>query len=91
PNIFRSPIGGPSAAPTLPDRPAAGPTQQLTGAGTATELARKTPTGKATDAGAPAPALVRHVFVEGGDQSPRDNRADDYSWRPPANAASQPH
>ncbi|MGD9658234.1 MAG: DUF459 domain-containing protein, partial [Methylocystis sp.] len=68
PIIFRSPIGGPSAAPTLPDRPAVGPTQQLTGAGTATELARKTPTGKATDAGAPAQALVRHVFVEGGDQ-----------------------
>lgn len=88
PIIFRSPVGGPSAAPTLPERPAVGPAQQLTGAGTATELARKTPAGKPADDGAPAQALVRHVFVEGGDQSPRNNRADDYSWRPPANAAS---
>jgi hypothetical protein len=91
PIIFRSPVGGPSAAPTLPERPAVGPTQQLTGSGTATELARKTPAGAAAESGAPAQALVRHVFVEGGDQSPRNNRADDYSWRPPANAASQPH
>lgn len=88
PITFRSPVGGPSAAPTLPDRPAVGPTQQLTSAGTATELARKTPAGKAADA--PAQALVRHVFIEGGDQSPRDNRADDYSWRPAPNAPSQP-
>lgn len=89
PITFRSPVGGPSAAPTLPDRPAVGPAQQLTGVGTATELARKTPAAKAADA--PAQALVRHVFIEGGDQSPRDNRADDYSWRPAPNAASQPH
>jgi hypothetical protein len=91
PIIFRSPVGGPSAAPTLPERPAVGPAQQLTGVGSATELARKTPAAKAVDAGAPAQALVRHVFIEGGDQSPRDNRADDYSWRPPANAATPPN
>jgi len=90
PIIFRSPVGGPSAAPTLPERPAVGPTQQLTGAATATELARRAPAGKAPDAGAPAQALTRHVFVEGGDQSPRENRADDYSWRPTANGAPQP-
>jgi hypothetical protein len=89
PIIFRSPVGGgPSAAPTLPERPAVGPTQQLTGAATATELARRAPAGKAPDAG--APALARHVFVEGGDQSPRENRADDYGWRPSANGTSQP-
>ncbi len=90
PIIFRSPVDGPSTAPTLPDRPAVGPTQQLTGAGTATELARRAPAGRAPDAGAPAQALVRHVFIEGGDQSPRENRADDYRWRPPTNDASQP-
>ena len=91
PIVFRSPVGGPSAAPSLPERPAVGPTQQLTGAGAATELARRTPAGKAAaDAGTPAQALARHVFVEGGDQNPRSNRADDYSWRPAANAPSQP-
>ncbi len=88
PIIFRSPVGGPSTAPTLPERPAVGPSQQLTGGGTATELARKTTAGKAADA--PEQALARHVFVEGGDQSPRNNRADDYSWRPPTNPVSEP-
>ncbi|MGD9544536.1 MAG: DUF459 domain-containing protein [Methylocystis sp.] len=91
PIIFRSPVAGPSAAPTLPERPAIGPTQQLTGAsGTATELARRSVAGKQPASGTPEQALVRHVFIEGGDQNPRNNRADDYSWRPPANAASQP-
>jgi len=90
PIVFRSPVGGPSAAPTLPERPAVGQTQQLTGAGTANELARRSPAARATDSGTPAQALARHVFVEGGDQNPRDNRADDYSWRPSPNSASQP-
>ncbi len=31
---------------------------------------------------ADAQALARHVFVEGGDQSPRPNRADDSAWKP---------
>jgi len=90
PVIFRSPVGGPSAAPTLPERPAIGPAQQLTAGGAATELARPASAGRAADAGSPAQALARHVFIEGGDQSPRNNRADDYTWRPPANAPSQP-
>ncbi len=89
PLVFRSPVGGPSAAPTLPERPAIGPTQPLTGGGAASELARRSP-GKATEPGAtPAQALARHVFVQGGDQHPRVNRADDYSWRPPAAEGSQ--
>ncbi|MEF3367319.1 hypothetical protein V3H18_12315 [Methylocystis sp. 9N] len=87
PLVFRPPVAsGPSAAPALPDRPAIGPTQQLTGAGAATELAKRTPV-RATDSPAPAQALARHIFVQGGDQNPRPNRADDYRWRPPAPAA----
>lgn len=89
PLVFRSPVGGPSAAPTLPERPAIGPTQQLTAGGAASELARRSPS-RAADSGAtPAQALARHVFIEGGDQRPRPNRADDYSWRTPGADASQ--
>ncbi|MBM3576376.1 MAG: DUF459 domain-containing protein [Alphaproteobacteria bacterium] len=90
PIIFRSPVGGPSAAPTLPERPPVGSTQQLTGAGAATELAKRAPASKAPDSATPAQALARHVFIDGGDQSPRENRADDYSWRPSANPTPQP-
>jgi hypothetical protein len=46
----------------------------------AAELARRGPATVAPD----AQALARHVFVEGGTQPARPNRADDYSWKPPA-------
>lgn len=85
PIVFRSPINPiPSSAPALPERPAVGPVQSLSGApaGGAGELARPMP--KAGAASADAQALARHVFVEGGDQPPRANRADDYSWKAPA-------
>ncbi|MCC3244088.1 DUF459 domain-containing protein [Methylocystis sp. WRRC1] len=83
PVVFRSPVEAPvSSAPTLPDRPAIGPTQPLNAvpATAGGELARRTQAAPAADAG--AQALTRHVFVEGGDQAPRPNRADDYSWKP---------
>jgi hypothetical protein len=51
--------------------------RRLTGAA---ELARRAPAAVAPD----AQALARHVFVEGGDQPARANRADDHSWKPPA-------
>jgi hypothetical protein len=84
PIVFRSPVK-PSltAAPAMPERPAIGPVQSLTGAtasGAGAELAKRAPV-PAND-GADAQALARHVFVDGGDQSPRPNRADDYSWKP---------
>lgn len=81
PVVFRSPVKPPSSdAPALPDRPAIGPVQALSAppAGSA-ELARPAP--KADPAAADAGALARHVFIEGGDQPPRENRADDSSWR----------
>ena len=71
------------AAPALPDRPAIGPIQALSGPPSGGgELAGPAPKASVSDAG--AQALARHVFVEGGDQPPRPNRADDYSWKPPA-------
>lgn len=86
PVIFRSPEKPLSSeAPSLPERPAIGPVQTLTGApapGGASELARRA--SAAPPAGADAQALARHVFVEGGDQPPRPNRADDQSWKPVA-------
>ncbi|WP_442753579.1 DUF459 domain-containing protein [Methylocystis sp. JAN1] len=85
PLVFHSPVK-PSTmeAPALPERPAIGPVQSLTGAAAAqgSELARRASV--ATPPGADAQALARHVFVEGGDQPPRPNRADDYSWKPAA-------
>ena len=90
PIIFRSPEKPLSSeAPALPERPANGPVQTLTGApasGGAPELARRAPAPASAPApaGADAQALARHVFVEGGDQPPRPNRADDYSWKPAA-------
>lgn len=85
PIVFHSPVTpSTAAAPTLPERPAIGPVQSLTAAapGGASELARRVPA--ATPAAADAQALARHVFMEGGDQPPRPNRADDYSWKPTA-------
>ncbi|MGJ0505844.1 MAG: SGNH/GDSL hydrolase family protein [Methylocystis sp.] len=84
PVVFRSPVNPLSSnAPALPDRPAIGPVQTLSGAGSAGgELARPAP--KSASSGADAQALARHVFVEGGDQPARANRADDYSWKSPA-------
>lgn len=84
PVVFRSPIKPvTSEAPALPDRPAIGPAQPLTaafGAGDS-ELARRTPA--AVPSNGDAQALARHVFVEGGAQPARANRADDDSWKAP--------
>ncbi len=87
PVVIPSPAGGPPpAAPTLPERPAIGPQQSLTApAATDTELARRAAAAPAADAtAAAARALATHVFVEGGDQPPRPNRADDFTWKPRA-------
>ena len=82
---FRSPVPPQtSAAPTLPERPAVGPIQSLTSppdpAGV--ELAKKSPDPIPAGADEAAKALARHVFVQGGDQPVRKDRADDYSWKP---------
>jgi hypothetical protein len=84
PVVFRSPVAPPSsAAPALPDRPAIGPIQALSGPPSGGgELAGPAQKASASDAG--GQALARHVFVEGGDTPPRPNRADDYAWKPPA-------
>jgi hypothetical protein len=84
PIVFRSPVNPVSPnAPALPDRPAIGPVQVLTGAPApgGAELAR--PKQQANESGAGAQALARHVFVDGGDQPSRPNRADDTSWQAP--------
>lgn len=84
PVVFRSPVAAPfPSAPTLPDRPAIGPMQTLnaTPAAGGGELARRTQPAPANTDTAGAQALMRHVFQEGGDQPPRPNRADDYSWK----------
>lgn len=91
PVVFTSPVRTPSVdAPILPARPAIGPSQPLGGiAGVATtELAKRAPATPGSDANAAAQALARHVFVEGGDQPARPNRADDFTWRAPASANS---
>jgi uncharacterized protein len=81
PIVFRSPVKAPSSdAPAMPERPAVGPVQALTATPTGpAELARPAP--KADPASADAGALARHVFINGGDQTPRENRADDSSWK----------
>lgn len=82
PVVFRSPVGAPySAAPSLPDRPAIGPAQPLgaTAPAAGGELARRAAAPVGPD---PTQALTKHVFIDGGDQTPRPNRADDYSWKP---------
>jgi hypothetical protein len=81
PLVFRSPVASPYvAAPPLPDRPAVGPEQPLAAVAPAAgnELARR---GNAPIGADPAQALAKHVFVDGGDQTPRPNRADDFSWK----------
>jgi hypothetical protein len=86
PLVFRSPVSpSTTSAPALPERPAIGPVQNLTGAAGqagASELARRAPA--TTPADADSQALARHVFLKGGDQPSRPNRADDYSWKPAA-------
>jgi hypothetical protein len=86
PVVFHSPVRPlATEAPSLPERPDIGPVQSLYDApapGGASELARRSPA--PAPAGADAQALARHVFFKGGDQPPRPNRADDYSWKPPA-------
>ncbi len=81
PIVFRSPVNPVlSNAPALPDRPAVGPVQALAATPpSGAELARRSP--NAATASADAQALARHVFVEGGDQPSRANRADDFSWK----------
>ncbi|PPD43025.1 MAG: hypothetical protein CTY15_10985 [Methylocystis sp.] len=86
PVVFRSPVRPlPAAAPSLPERAAVGPVQPLSAAGAVDsgDLARPSP----RPAPADAEALARHVFIQGGDQTPRPNRADDYSWKAAAPAA----
>ena len=79
PLVFRSPVSAPYVtAPVLPERPAVGPAQPLAAVSPASgeELARRAPA--PVD---PSQTLAKHVFVDGGDQTPRPNRADDYSWK----------
>lgn len=82
---FRSPVPPQtSAAPTLPERPAVGPIQSLTSPTdpSGVELAKKSTDPIPPGADEAAKALARHVFVQGGDQPVRKDRADDYSWKP---------
>lgn len=83
PVVFVSPVGAPpAAAPALPDRPPVGPAQPLTAAAVAAdELARRAKPAPAGAGAAAARALADHVFVEGGEQTPKPNRADDFSHR----------
>jgi hypothetical protein len=81
---FRSPVPPAfSTAPSLADRPAIGPVQSLelprNVAGG--ELARKSGDPLPDGGDAAARALAHHVFVQGGDQSARKNRADDFTWK----------
>jgi hypothetical protein len=87
PIVFRSPVGGPSAAPSLPERPAVARQQPTAPSG---DRARQANPGRQSGDGRrhARAGAARHVFIEGGDQNPRSNRADDYSWRPAANAPS---
>ena len=88
---FRSPVPPAfSTAPSLADRPAIGPVQPLgpPPISSGGELARKSGD-PLPDGGDPAArALARHVFVQGGDQSARKNRADDLSWKTPATGSA---
>ena len=81
---FRSPVPPAfSTAPSLAERPAIGPIQALGSprVDVGGELARKSGD-PLPDGGDPAArALAHHVFVQGGDQSARKNRADDFSWK----------
>ncbi len=82
---FRSPIQPQtSSAPTLPERPVVGPIQSLTSPPDppGAELAKKSTDPIPPGADEAAKALARHVFVQGGDQPIRKDRADDYSWKP---------
>jgi len=81
PVVFRSPVNPLSSdAPALPERPAIGPIQPLSGPPSGGgDLARRTQ--KPAQGAADAQALARHVFVDGGDQPARANRADDFSWK----------
>ena len=83
---FRSPVPAPfSAAPSLAERPAIGPVQTLgpPAVPAGGELARKSNDPLPDGGDAAAKALARHVFVQGGDQTARQNRADDFSWKAP--------
>ena len=89
---FRSPVPPAfSTAPSLSDRPAIGAVQPLTpqSATAGGELAHKSGDPFPEGGDAAARALARHVFVQGGDQSSRRNRADDFSWRPATAGAAR--
>lgn len=83
---FRPPVAAPATtAPSLADRPAIGPVQALGApvAAAGVQLARRSASdlSSMTEAQDPsAKALARHVFVQGGDQPARRNRADDAAW-----------
>ena len=81
---FHSPVAPvANAAPSLPERPAIGPIQSLNSYVDAPgELAKKSADAGSSTSEDPARALARHVFVQGGDQPARKNRADDDSWKP---------
>lgn len=88
---FRSPVPPAfSTAPTLADRPAIGPAQPLGSPRIVAggELARKSGDPLPDGGDAAARALAHHVFVQGGDQSARKNRADDFTWKAPATGAA---
>lgn len=89
---FHSPVPPAfSTAPSLADRPAIGPVQPLALQNVAGEdaLARKSADPLPNGGDSAARALARHVFIQGGDQSPRKNRADDFSWRPATAGAAR--
>jgi uncharacterized protein len=92
PLVFKSPLGEPRpAAPTLPqDRPAIGPAQPLTGppALVSDELARRDKQRGQAGPDSPEHAVAEHVFMEGGSQTHRPGRADDFTW--PESKAAEP-
>lgn len=88
---FRSPVPPAfSTAPSLSDRPAIGPVQPLgpQRIPPGGELARKSGDPLPDGGDAAARALAHHVFVQGGDQTARKNRADDFSWKAPKTGAA---
>lgn len=73
----------PAAAPAIPERPAVGPVQSLTGAPASDGLLARRGGGAAPAAdphATAARAVVERVFVEGRDAPSHPGRADDFSW-----------
>jgi uncharacterized protein len=92
PIVIPSPVRAPNvAAPTLPERPAIGATQTLTGAPVlADELAKRGARPVAGETGAAARAVANHLFVEGRGRPARAGRIDDFSWRGGAGGGGAP-